>query len=233
MVSMPLKSGSGVYVYVPSGFITTLPFVAPPSTPTSDHVFPPSPLGVSFVEASPITGVSSFVVFVSSTATGTSLTGVIVMIISAVEQSPLVSHTIYVIVSMPLKSGSGVYVYVPSGFITTLPFVAPPSTPTRVQVLPPSPLAVSFVEASPDTGVSSIVVFVSSTATGTSLTGVIVMIISAVEQSPLVSHTIYVIVSMPLKSGSGVYVYVPSGFITTPPFVAPPSTPTRVQVLPP
>src|SRR6187397_1691811 len=206
IVSMPLKSGSGVYVYVPSGFITTLPFVAPPSTPTRVQVLPPSPLAVSFVEASPDTGVSSIVVFVSSTATGTSLTGVIVMMISAVEQSPLVSHTIYVMVSMPLKFGSGVYVYDPSGFIVTVPFIAPPSTPTSVQVFPPSPLGVSFVEASPITGVSSIVVFTSSTATGTSLTGVIVMTISAVEQSALVSHTMYVMVSMPLKFGSGVYV---------------------------
>src|SRR6188768_2889789 len=200
MVSMPLKFGSGVYVYDPSGFITTLPFVAPPSTPTSVHIFPPSPLGVSFVEASPDTGVSSIVVFTSSTATGTSLTGVIVMTISAVEQSALVSHTMYVMVSIPLKSGSGVYVYDPSGFIVTVPFVAPPSTPTSVQVFPPSPLGVSFVDASPVTGVSSNVVFTSSTATGTSLTGVIVMTISAVEQSALVSHTIYVMVSIPLKS---------------------------------
>ena len=42
--------------------------------------------------------------------------------------------------------------------MVTVPFAAPPFVPTRLQVLPPSPLGVSLPDTLPDTGVSSVVV---------------------------------------------------------------------------
>ncbi len=50
--------------------MVTVPFDAPPLTPTKVHTFPPSPLGVSFPDTFPFTGVFSFVELISLTASG-------------------------------------------------------------------------------------------------------------------------------------------------------------------
>ncbi len=71
-------------------------------------VSPPSPSPVSLPSTLMVTGVSSLVEGLSATATGMSFTGVTVMVTVAVAQSPLASHTWYVKVSVPLKSGLGV-----------------------------------------------------------------------------------------------------------------------------
>ena len=77
----------------------------------------------------------------------------------------------------------------PAAFIVTVPLAAPPFTPTSVHTLPPSPLGVSLPVTLPLTGVSSVVLFTSFTATGISSTAVMVIVTVAVEQSPSTSHT--------------------------------------------
>ena len=53
--------------------------------PTNVHVLPPSPLGVSLIVASPLTGVSSFVEFASSCAVGIPSTPKFCKVIFTVE----------------------------------------------------------------------------------------------------------------------------------------------------
>ena len=63
-----------------------------------------------------------------------------------------------------MKFAFGVYVYVPFGLNTSVPLVG---WVTTDHTLPPSPLGVSLVLTLPLTGVSSVVLFTSFTATGT------------------------------------------------------------------
>jgi len=85
-----------------SGLKTALRLEAEKIAPISDQVLPPSPLGVSLILAFAVTGVSSFVVLTSFTATGASSTGFTVIITFAVEQSPSQSHSWYLNWSPPL-----------------------------------------------------------------------------------------------------------------------------------
>ena len=70
-----------------------------------------------------VTGVSSAVVAVSSTATGASFTGETVIVTSPVSVN-VPSETVYSKLAVPLKSAAGVKVIVPFMFSTTAPFTA-------------------------------------------------------------------------------------------------------------
>ena len=72
----------------------------------------------------------------------------------------------------------------PSAFTTAVPLLAAVAS---AQVLPPSPLRVSLLPRLPETGVSSSVVALSSTATGRSSTLLTVIVTVAVELSPSAS----------------------------------------------
>ncbi len=73
-----------------SGFTVAVPLAGAVGMVTA---MPPSPSPVSLPSTSTVTGVSSLVEGVSSTATGRSFTGVTVMVTVAVAQSGVASHT--------------------------------------------------------------------------------------------------------------------------------------------
>ena len=123
---------------------------------------------------------SSEVVNVSSSTTGASFTGLTVMKIVSFTQItgsgvPL-SQTLTTTVSTPLKLLFGVYVYEPSAFTMIVPLLGPSTgvvfTTNGVPSGSESPASVT----SPDTGVSSEVVSVSSSTTGASLIGATVTV---------------------------------------------------------
>ncbi len=101
-------------------------------------------------------------------ASGASFTGFIVIIIIAVSHKTgePVSHTVYVIVSIPLKFVSGSYVISPvTGSTLDVPLLGPPITVTLVLSNGPSK-SVSFTSGSIITVVSSPVTTLSFTANG-------------------------------------------------------------------
>jgi len=203
-LSVPLKSGSGTYLRVPSKFSDTVPFVGCVKLTTA--IGSPS-ISVSLSTTSMFTSTSSSVVAVSSTATGASLTSSTVTVTVAVSP-PLI---VYVKLSVPLKSGSGTYLSVPSRFLVTVPFAGCVKLST---VIGSPSTSVSLSNTSMSTSTSSSVEAVSSTATGLSSTASTVTVTVAVSP-PLM---VYVKLSVPLKSSSGTYLSVPSRFLVTVPF---------------
>ena len=123
---------------------------------------------VSLASTSISTGVSSSVPTLSATATGASLTGVIVTDTLPVSLN-LPSDTTYRIVAPAVSSAAGVKSSCPP-LMTTAP--APLSTTALVMVRASPSASVSLASASIRTGVSSSVVALSATATGASLTAV-------------------------------------------------------------
>ena len=103
MVSEPLQSASGVYVNV---------------SPLTDVVPFEASVTIEYVSASPSTSVAeksiSTAVFAvvepdTSTETGASLTGLIIIVAVEVLLSSVPSFTLKVNVSVPFQSASGVY----------------------------------------------------------------------------------------------------------------------------
>ena len=142
-----------------------------------------------------VTGTNGLVVAISLTATGASLTELIVTVTVAVSHIvgvPL-SHTVYVYESVPLNPVFGVYVIVPSAFTTTTPLLAMVAI-LAVRASPSK--SESFAITEVVTGVSSLVVAASSVATGASFTGLTVTTTIAVSHNPEPSHATYVIVSV-------------------------------------
>ena len=111
MMSVPLKFAFGVYVYVPSGLITIVPF----DGPLTGVVFavrgvPSGSVSPAFVK-SPVAGTSSFVTTISLSTIGASFTGFTVMlIVSLIQITPGVpaSQIDTTTTSVPLKFGFGV-----------------------------------------------------------------------------------------------------------------------------
>ena len=138
---------------------------------------------MSLDNTSIVTGVSSSVEALSSLATGSSLTGATVTVTVAVLESATPSNPVYVKLSTPLKSASGVYVTsVP--LLTTVPLAGWVTEPT-VRASPST--SVSLDNTSIVTGVSSSVEALSSLASGSSLTEATVMVTVAVSVPPLPS----------------------------------------------
>ncbi len=136
--------------------------------------------------------------------------GVTVMnIVSFTQITPGVpaSHTDTTTVSNPLNPALGVYVYVPSALITIVPFVGPlTGVVFAVNGVPSGSKSPALVK-SPVAGVSSLVVMVSLSTIGASLTAVTVMkIVSFTHIIPGVpaSQIDTTITSVPLKFAFGV-----------------------------
>ena len=160
---------------------------------------------------SPVAGTSSFVVTTSLSTIGASFTGVTVtVIVSFVHATPGVpaSQIETTMMSVPLKFAFGVYVYVPSGLITIVPFVGPfKGVVFAVSAVPSGSESPAFVK-SPDTGVSSGVLLISLSTIGASFTAFTVMLIvsfthTAGKGRPA-SQIDTTTTSVPLKFGFGV-----------------------------
>src|SRR5207253_2721747 len=127
------------------------------------------PVSVSLAWSSgTLTGtvVSAFMVSPSSAATGGSLTGLTVTVISAEAVPPLPSLIVYPIVAVPLKLVAGVNTTLVPPTITAVPLVA--LTLVIVRLSPSRSLSLS--NGLIVTGWSSAVLAASSTATGESFT---------------------------------------------------------------
>src|SRR2546421_594104 len=119
-----------------------------------------------------VTGTSSAVLALSSTATGASFTALTVTVISAEVVPPLPSLIVYPIVAVPLKLVAGVNSTLVPPTITAVPLVG--LTLLIVRLSPSTSLSLS--SALIVTGTSSAVLAASSTATGGLLTGLTVKI---------------------------------------------------------
>ncbi len=109
-MSVPLKFAVGVYVYVPSILITIPPWFGPSTGVVfAVNVVPSGSKSPAFVK-SPVAGVSSFVVMISSSTRGASLIGLTTMTTIDVSHNPFAPQEITQIVSFPEKLLAGVYV---------------------------------------------------------------------------------------------------------------------------
>ena len=135
----------------------------------------------------------------------------------AVSVLPNVSMTIYSNVSSPVKPVAGVYSYVPSGLMTTAPpavvvIVTGPVATTSVAgsatVRESAGLSsLSLVNTLPETGISTSVALMSSSATGAG--SIITNVIVAVSVPPFPSSMVYGTCTVPVNPGSGVKVASP------------------------
>ncbi len=185
------------------------------------NVVPSGSESPAFVK-SPVAGVSSFVVIISSSTRGASLTAFTVMKIVSFTQFAGIGNPLSQIdtttVSVPLKFAVGVYVYVPSVLITIHPwFGASIGVVFAVNVVPSGSESPASVK-SPVAGESSFVVMISSSIIGASLTGLTVMKIVSFTQIVGIGNPLSQIdtttVSVPLKFAAGVYVNVPFVLMT-------------------
>ena len=192
---------------------------------------------------------SSSIVRESPCAVGASFTLLTVTSTLAEAVFPSLFDMVYVKLSVPTKSASGVNTRVCAGsdvFSVTVPF--PTSTEPDVMSCPftnvmfnlPSLIAsaslfrsallsvsLSLFSTFIVTAVSSAVSFVSSIAVGSSSTGVTVIVTMPTALPPLLSSNVYVNTSCPLKSAVGVNLIVVELTIETVPF----STPEKPSVL--
>ncbi len=171
---------------------------------------------------SPVAGVSSFVVMISLSTRGASLTGFTVMKIVSFTQIAGIGNPLSQIdtttVSVPLKFAVGVYVYVPFVLMTIPPWFGPSTGVVfAVNVVPSGSESPAFVK-SPVAGVSSFVVMISLSTRGASLKAFTVMKIVSFTQIAGIGNPLSQIdtttVSVPLKFVVGVYVYVPFVLMT-------------------
>ncbi len=109
-LTVPLKFAAGVYVNVPFALNTSVPLAA--AVPPLTRLQLNDAFGVSVSLSLPVTLCavsvpSSFIVNVSSFATGASFTGVTVMVTVVGSQAALGSQTWYVKLTVPLKFAVG------------------------------------------------------------------------------------------------------------------------------
>src|SRR5439155_11334122 len=120
MVAVPLKLAAGVNTTLVPPTITAVPLVG--LTLVIVRLSPSTSLSLS--NALIVTGTSSAVLAASSTATGGSLAGLTVTVISAEAVRPLPSLIMYPIVAVPLKLPAGVNTTFVPPTITAVPLVA-------------------------------------------------------------------------------------------------------------
>src|SRR4051812_29210265 len=133
-------------------------------------------MSVSLASGSNVICASSFVVTVSSTATGGSSCAATVIDTEAVEPP---GASVYVNVSLPVKFAAGAYVTVPFAASTTVPC---DGCETAEIEIGPASTSVSFASrSSAVAGASSATVIVSATATGASSTHVTLTVTVASE----------------------------------------------------
>ena len=182
-----MKSVVGVKVTEPSAFSTAVPLVLGP-TAVIVNASPSTSLSLASSSAAvKVTGTSSWVAPVSSSATGASLTGATLIVTVAVSLPPLPSSIVYWIVVGPLKSAFGVKSRLPSGLIVTVPSglvadVTVSGSPSASVSLPSTSMPVSGVSSSVESGPSS-------TASGSVLVELTVIVAVAVLSSPSASAT--------------------------------------------
>ena len=132
---------AGVYSYVPSGFITTVPppavvivTAAAAAVAVAGSTIVSVSVGLaslSFSDTSPVTAVFNSVPLVSSSATGAG--SIIRNVIVAVSALPLPSSIVYGTCTVPTKPGSGVNVVSPViGSTSSVPCVTPVTGSTIV-----------------------------------------------------------------------------------------------------
>src|SRR5256886_1035740 len=212
IVAVPLKLVAGVNTTLVPPTITAVPLVA--VTLVIVRLSPSTSLSLS--NGLIVTGTSSAVLALSSTATGASFTALTVTVISAEFVPPLPSLIVYPIVAVPLKLVAGVNTTLVPPTITAVPLVA--VTLVIVRLSPSTSLSLS--NGLIVTGTSSAVLALSSTATGASFTALTVTVISAEAVPPLPSLIVYPIVAVPLKLVAGVNSTLVPPTITAVPLVA-------------
>src|SRR5205814_1610163 len=171
---------------------------------------------LSFSNGLIVTGTSSAVLALSSTATGGSFAGPTATVISAEAVPPLPSLIVYPIVAVPLKLVAGVNSTLVPPTITAVPLVG--VTLMIVRLSPSGSLSLS--SALIVTGTSSAVLALSSTATGGSFAAPTATVISAEAVPTRRSSDLYPIVAVPLKLVAGVNSTLVPPTITAVPLVA-------------
>src|SRR5438128_1926540 len=179
MVAVPLKLAAGVNTTLVPPTITAVPLVA--LTLVIVRLSPSTSLSLS--NGLIVTGTSSAVLAASSTATGGSFTGLTVTVISAEAVPPLARQSVEQGDGVPLELAGGVKSTLVPPTITAVPLVG--LTLVIVRLSPSTSLSLS--NGLIVTGTSSAVLAASSTATGGSLTGLTVTVISAEAVPPLPS----------------------------------------------
>src|SRR5437016_9500648 len=127
MVAVPLKLVAGVNSTLVPPTITAVPLVA--VTLVIVRMSPSTSLSLS--SGLIVTGTSSSVLALSSTATGASFTALTVTVISAEFVPPLPSLIVYPIVAVPLKLVAGVNTTLVPPTITAVPLVSVAQTSVR------------------------------------------------------------------------------------------------------
>ncbi len=179
--AVPLKSGAGVNTTLPSPLVCAVPFVAESAVTVSASLS----ASLSLSSTSIMTSTSSFVVAVSSTATGSSFTLATFTDIEPVAEPPSPSLITYVIVVGPLKFSVGVNV-------TLLPeIVAEPlgDDAEVIEIVSPS-TSVSLPNTLIVTDSSSCTLPESGLATGTSFIAFTVTFTCALSLPPRPSDTV-------------------------------------------
>ena len=193
---------------MPSGLIATVPFDAVAAITVKG-----SPSGSLSLPSTSMSSrsVSTGVIAMSSTASGSVFIGASTVTVSVPVSVSAPSVTVYVIVAGPVKPGVGSKFNVPSGFSVTVPSgdVAEPRTSESVSSSGSVSLPITSMSS---TSVSNGVVAVSSAATGAAFVPVTVTDNVPVSSPPLPSTTVYVMIASPTKPGAGSKLIVPSGF---------------------